>query len=264
MKLIKNNHKKAFLNEYPANDRYIRSRRLRLQVDYKPLDITYYILASCIPSSNIEGNPLDVSGFFKYRNHIKEITIDLQKAVLEIEDLKKAYLMASHYPLNKTYVMEAHAILTKRFLPKHQRGVVRDVDVFVGSRTKRIYTALSHQLVNKELDKLFDDIHTLLHKKLSFKETFYYASMIHLWMAKIHPFRDGNGRIARLVEKWFLISKLGNWAFLINAEKYYWENSPDYYANLNIGTDYDSIDWNLCYPFLLMLSDSFVKSITKF
>jgi Fic family protein len=33
--------------------------------------------------------------------------------------------------------------------------------------------------------------------------------LIHLRLAQIHPFRDGNGRAARLIEKWFVAEKLG-------------------------------------------------------
>ncbi|MBL0098191.1 MAG: Fic family protein [Bacteroidetes bacterium] len=33
--------------------------------------------------------------------------------------------------------------------------------------------------------------------------------MIHLVFVKIHPLNDGNGRSARLIEKWFLAQKLG-------------------------------------------------------
>jgi Fic family protein len=84
--------------------------------------------------------------------------------------------------------------------------------------------AVEPQFVNEELSKLFNDITELLKRDLSYKEVFYYASMIHLWTAKIHPFMDGNGRSARLLEKWFFVSKLGLSAWSINSEKYYWDN----------------------------------------
>ena len=56
------------------------------------------------------------------------------------------------------------------------------------------------------------------------EEVFYFASMLHLVFAHIHPFQDGNGRAARLLEKWFLASKLEDKAWLIQSEKFYKEN----------------------------------------
>jgi Fic family protein len=90
------------------------------------------------------------------------------------------------------------------------------------SRTlKPLYIAVEPQFVNQELSKLFSDISELLKRDLSHKEAFYYASMIHLWLEKIHPFSDGNGRAARLLEKWFLVSKLGMSVLSLNSEKHY-------------------------------------------
>lgn len=58
------------------------------------------------------------------------------------------------------------------------------------------------------MHELFDDIRMLLDMELTEKEVFYYASLIHLMFVHIHPFADGNGRSARLLEKWFITSSL--------------------------------------------------------
>ncbi|MBN2166461.1 MAG: Fic family protein [Marinilabiliaceae bacterium] len=91
------------------------------------------------------------------------------------------------------------------------------------------YVAASPDCVKTELDKLFYDIELLQNKELNSYEVFYYASLIHLVFVKIHPFQDGNGRTARLIEKWFLFEKLGEKVSSIQLEKYYYQNLKEYY-----------------------------------
>jgi Fic family protein len=82
--------------------------------------------------------------------------------------------------------------------------------------------------------ELFADIIILLGENLSTEEVFYYASLIHLILVHIHPFSDGNGRSARLLEKWFLVSKLGKEYWKISSEQYYKEHRNEYYQNINL------------------------------
>jgi Fic family protein len=106
------------------------------------------------------------------------------------------------------------------------------------------------------MSELFTDIKVLLEKPLSDMEVFYYASLIHLTFVHIHPFADGNGRSARLLEKWFLASKLGKELWKLPSEQYYKENRNVYYQNINLGANYYELDYEKCLPFLLMLPES--------
>jgi Fic family protein len=92
--------------------------------------------------------------------------------------------------------------------------------------------------------------------ELSKSEVFYFASLIHLKFAHIHSFRDGNGRAARLIEKWFLSEKLGKNFWKLSSEKFYKDNQMDYYNNINLGLNYDTLNYDKCIPFLLMLPKS--------
>ena len=122
-------------------------------------------------------------------------------------------------------------------------------------KTSRIqYEASPLASLEVEYASLWNDIDNLINTDLSLKEVFYYASLIHLVFAKIHPWNDGNGRSARLIEKWFLAEKLGESAWYIQSEKYYYQNVNDYYKNLSImGMFYDQLDFQKSIPFLLML-----------
>lgn len=80
---------------------------------------------------------------------------------------------------------------------------------------------------------------------------------MHLVFLKIHPLQDGNGRTARLLEKWFLREKIGPEATMIELEKNYYLHKRQYYDNIRkIGLEYESLDYERSLDFLLMTINS--------
>lgn len=99
--------------------------------------------------------------------------------------------------------------MSEQFLIKSKLGKYREEKIGVFDSGGLVYFAIEPEKIAGEMKKLFKDINELKKTELSLDEFFYYASMIHLVFVHIHPFMDGNGRSARLLEKWFLSEKLG-------------------------------------------------------
>jgi Fic family protein len=99
----------------------------------------------------------------------------------------------------------------------------------------------------------FAEITTLSDERLLPEEVFYAASLLHLRFVHIHPFRDGNGKTARLLEKWFIAAKLGNRYWKIPSEKYYKDHQSQYYAAINLGVNFHELNYDKCPDFLAML-----------
>ena len=158
--------------------------------------------------------------------------------------------------MNYDNLLEAHRILSLSFLDEFQQGKIRTTPVGVFGSSGLIYMSMEDDKVKGELEKLMEEVTNLLSSKLSVQEVFYYASFLHLRIAHIHPFADGNGRIARLVEKWFLAQKLGLNGWKMKSEEYYKENQKEYYTNTNLGTNFYELDYSRSISFLLMLVKS--------
>ena len=213
----------------------------------------YYLESSAVYSSNIEGNTIDLNSFMNSKFlRIKKSN----KEHKEIVDLIEAYKFAERYTLNEKNFLKAHGILSKHILIRSKQGIYREEKIGVFDAGGLVYLAVEPEYVKSEIKKLFNDIKYLKQSESSLEEIFYYASMIHLILAHIHPFMDGNGRAARLAEKWFLSVKLGKIMWEIKSEKYYFENRSKYYRNINMGSDYYELNYNKCFPFLEMLIKS--------
>ena len=224
-----------------------RTRKAEMPVDY----FQFYKSVSSVYSSKIEGEDIDFDSFYKHKFMNVKYKADYTK---KADDLYAAYDFIDDNELNLNNLIKAHAILSKNLLPKSHQGTVRTNPMFVINSDDQIeYVAADPKIVYGELEKLFLDIENLLRSDLSSFEVFYYASFIHLVFVKIHPFQDGNGRAARLLEKWFLSKKIGEKAAPVQLEKNYFRNLKSYYSNLKqLGLEYENLDYSKSLDFLLM------------
>ena len=216
-------------------------------------DFKFYLANSAVHSSNIEGNTINFDTYLKATEHNLHLKT---KEIKEIEELIKAYEFAQVNDLTLNNILKAHKIITTSILIKKERGKIRKAKVGVRSEGRLIYLAVEPEFVKSELEKLFDDIATLISSELTIEEIFYYAAYIHLVFVNIHPFVDGNGRATRLIEKWFLAKMLGERAWYVTSEKNYWDNRPAYYRSLRLGVNYYEVKYENSIPFLLLLPNA--------
>lgn len=219
--------------------------------NFKKLDLSFLINASSVFSSNIEGNTTDLNSFMNYK--MGKGKIKSTKEIREIEDLVEAYEFAMKHDFSERGFLKIHAILSKGIVSKSRQGKYRQEKVGVFDKHGLVYMAALPELLVDEMKGFCLGVNELMEKKLSLEEAFYFASQAHLIFAHIHPFIDGNGRAARLLEKWFLSYHLGENAWKIASEEFYWKNRTQYYKNINLGVNYFELDYSGALPFLLML-----------
>ncbi|MDO5608138.1 MAG: Fic family protein [Capnocytophaga sp.] len=220
-------------------------------------NFSFYVSVSSVYSSKIEGEKIDLDSYVKYKKFGVEFLPDYAK---KIDDLYNAYIFAKNNELTAENVSEAHKLLSKHIVAAHWQGTVRSQNMYVTTPDGRIeYVAASPYEVKTEMEKFYNDIAILLQMDLNIEAVFYFASLVHLIFVKIHPWNDGNGRTARLLEKWFLAQKLGPKAWFIQSEKMYYQQHDIYYKNIrSLGLEYENLTYSKGLAFIQMLPTSLV------
>lgn len=214
-------------------------------------EFEYLTKSSAVYSSNIEGNSIDLNSYMNYEMNKDKFKVG--KEIEEIEDLIEAYGFAQNNKLNEKNLLNCHKIFSDTLLIRSKRGKYRIEQVGVFGKSGLAYMAVEPEFVEKEMKVFFLDINELISSELNEMEVFYYASLIHLRFAHIHPFRDGNGRAARLIEKWFVAEKLGRDFWKIPSEEFYKKNQVQYYETINLGVNFYELNYDKCIGFLEML-----------
>lgn len=250
-----------YLNEFTDSlEQYIRSLGKRKEIPTRPgiADLEFLLDTAAVYSSNIEGNTLDLNSFLNSRTSPRK---HRPKEAQEIEDLVSAYEYAKKHALTEKNILSAHKILSREFVALSRQGIYRKEPVGVFSRQGLVYMAVEAHLVPEEMRAVFTVVRELLNRKLTLVESFFWASWLHLMIALVHPFSDGNGRTARLCEKWFLATTLGDRAFGVASEECYWNNRSRYYAALKLGVNYWEMDMGKAFPFFALLPGALHESI---
>ena len=244
-------------------DTYFKQVPKTLQITFEAFEdaeistdtFSFYVSVSSVYSSKIEGEKIELDSYIKHKKFGIEFLPDYTK---KIDDLYNAYTFAKSNELNQKNISEAHKLLSKHIVATNWQGKFRNQNMYVTTSDGKIeYVAASPYEVEREMKKFYNDISVLLKEDLSIEEVFYFASFIHLIFVKIHPWNDGNGRTARLLEKWFLAQKLGHKAWFIQSEKMYYNQHNTYYKNIRLlGLEYPELDYKQALSFLLMLPTS--------
>lgn len=218
------------------------------------VDLTYLVDSSSVFSSNIEGNNIDLNSYMNQK--MVETKFKKKKELAEIDNLVKAYNFALENQLTEENFLVVHRILAKSFLIKSKLGIYRDDRMGVFSTSGLVYVAVEPEKLPEAMRLFWKEFDEISSRNLTNSETFYFAAFFHLRLAQLHPFFDGNGRIARLVEKWFLSRKLGEKAWVIPSERFYKENRAEYYEKINLGVNFYELDFNKAVGFLNLLPQS--------
>ena len=112
------------------------------------------------------------------------------------------------------------------------------------------HEGIDAKLVHNELEKLVAFANATSEDKYSFTHPIIKAILIHFWIAYIHPFMDGNGRLARSLFYWS-VARSNYWGFayapiskMITKSKGLYEKSYVYTEQDNYDLTY-FIDYNL-------------------
>lgn len=166
-------------------------------------------LVSFIYNTNaIEGNTLSLE---ETASVLAGKTIkNKPRDVKEVQNMKKCidYLFEFKGDIDEKMILELHAIEMKGIRP--DAGRYRTVDVHVGK-----YVCPPHEEIPRLMNRFFlwyDSVKDNIHP-------FELASLVHTRFVRIHPFRDGNGRLGRLLMNFVLLKNNYPLADIFNDEK---------------------------------------------
>ncbi len=142
-------------------------------------------------------------------------------------------------------LLELHGLITKDTLDdQNEKPRIREKDeeVHVSNRTSGLiyHKGPNAEFVKKELKRLISfanddlDVDTFMHPVIK-------AIILHFWLGYLHPFTDGNGRLARLLFYWYLIKK-DYWAFVYLPISKIIKKSPEQYTMAYVYSEQDDND----------------------
>lgn len=171
------------------------------------------------------------------KNKAEQMILNNYEAMSHIENELKTK------NLDRDTLLELHSILTKNTMSDGDTGRFRndEDEIIVGDENGMVY-----HIPPKE-DFLLSQIEPFLKfcNDQDSEETFYHpvikAILIHFWVGYLHPFVDGNGRLARGLFYWYLLKK-GYWAFAYLPISMAIKKSPEQYNMAYIYSEQDGSD----------------------
>lgn len=192
------------------------------------------ILRMAHTSTSIEGNKLAQFEVGKVLEG-KAVRAN-QKDILEVENYYQALklldeLSKSKGPITKEEVLKLHKVVIDGLVEKEKVGKFRPGDVYVlddlgDGREMLRFKAPDAKVVSRLIEDLLD---WLKGSKKESAHPIIRAAILHLQFVTIHPFTDGNGRVARLLTQLQLYRDSWDFRKILVLEDYYNKDRMSYY-----------------------------------
>lgn len=195
----------------------------------------------------------------KFVNWIKNGVNDMPDEYTDAYSLYNAYLHIRGKAMSREITNEVHTILAEPHLPKVYHGEIRTNPMYVVDKFDKIeYTACDVKKCDEELNKLFRDIELLKEETYNGTENAFFAAAIHLAFHKIQPYHNLNMPIARLMEKWYLMTVYGDEVIALPIEQNYFDNEPLYARNRRkVGKDYFNLNYARSSAFFALSAEAY-------
>lgn len=151
-----------------------------------PQDVTNVVLGDRIPTTKSEK---EVKNYFAVINHL-------------------FILARQQTPITTELTLALHKQLMDGIMQSEDTGHFRDGSVFVGHKTKTEIVVKHNPPFHtaKEITQALEQVFAWVDKKDEYHPLLK-AGVLHHQFAYIHPFFDGNGRMARLLTTYYLLLK---------------------------------------------------------
>lgn len=173
----------------------------------------------------------------KPRNKSEQMVINNYEAMRSI-------LQRKDEPLTPGFILDIHRIVTKNTLDDAAVGQFRttdDIEV-VDRVTGTVYhTPPDHTEIPKLIEELCRFANTDDESPAAFIHPIIKGIILHFLIGYIHPFEDGNGRTARSIFYWYVLSR-GYWLFEYMPISRIILRSKKGYALAYLHTEYDEMD----------------------
>lgn len=202
------------------------------------------IMEEAIASSQLEGAATTRKVAKKFLRENRKPKNESEQMILNnyltMQSLENEYKNRS---MNMDLLLELHKMITKDTLTDEGKiPCLRASGIFVMDpiNGKIYHEAPNINFVKKELKRLILFANDELESD-NFIHPVVKAIMLHFWIGYLHPFTDGNGRLARLFFYWYLL-KNNYWAFAYLPISKIIKKSPKQYAMSYVYSEQDDND----------------------
>jgi Fic family protein len=259
----------ALLGEAKSKSEHVARALLRPETSHELLSV--FLAKGALATTAIEGNTLSEEEARRVLDNNLKLPPSKEYLAIEVRNLVNAYNVVKdelmehpQRPLTPSDILEYNRLILTGLEGHLEDGAIpgqfRDYSVTVGG----VYRAAPPRDVELLVERLCDwmngeDLEPPSNQpELAAPYAIIKAIIVHLYLAWIHPFGDGNGRTARLLELWVLL-KAGFPAPVTQLlSNHYNATRSDYYRQLNRASRTGEVS-----PFLLYAARGFVDNLRE-